>query len=241
MPGGSTYEQFLEPGPLTDMFPAVCYLHTYNIPIPLIFMFRNMLPMILTWLDIFSSLLWSKPCKTREFFYIKQPQHIVSNIKLRKSQFEGGTVSLAGQNQYGFELPSSCWWASNLSSTSLHHFMTLHTFMPYEYMMPYDPPCKLEVLWPQVMASHLHHYSWDTTGSSHMIMCELHWLLLSWTNLRPMATHYDWFPSSCWVQRVSIMTSLSDLLLYSPIVICSADPRFLSNQLVWWPWTLFFI
>ena len=197
--------------------------------------------MILTWLDIFSSLPWSKPCKTREFFYIKQPQHIVSNIKLQKSHFEGGTVSHAGQNQYGLELPSSCWWASTLSSTSLCHFMTLHTFMPYKYMTPYNPPCKLEVLWPQVMASCLHHYSQDTARGSHMIMCELHQLLLSWTNLGPMATHYNCFPSPCQVQCVSIATSLSDLLLYSPIVICSADPRFLSNQLVWWPQTLFFI
>ena len=74
--GGSTYEQFLEPGPFTDVFPAVCYPHTYNITIPLIFMFRNTLPMISTWLDIFSSLPWSEPCKTEEFFYIKPPRHI---------------------------------------------------------------------------------------------------------------------------------------------------------------------
>ena len=135
----------------------------------------------------------------------------------------------------------SQWWVSTLSSTHLCHFTTLHTFTPYEYMMPYAPPWKLEVLWPQVTASHLHHYSCDTTGGSHMIVCELHWLLLSWTNLRLMATHYDWFPSPCQVQCVSVATSLSDLLLYSPVVIRSTDPRFLSDRLVQWPQTLFFI
>ena len=133
-----------------------------------------------------------------------------------------------------------CWWTSTLSSTHLCHFMILCTFMPYEYMTPYNPPCKLEVLWPQVMTSHLHHYSCDTASGSHMIMCELHWLLLSWMNLGPMATHYDRFPSPCWVQHISVATSLSDLLLYSLIVIHSADLRFLSDWLVWWPRTLFF-
>ena len=143
------------------------------------------------------------------------------------------------KNAWARRLEWYCWWASTLSSTCLCHFTMLCTFTPYEYTMPYDPPCKLEVLWPWVTTSCLHHYSHDTTSGSHMIMCELHQSLLSWMNLGLMATHYNCFPSSCWVQYKSVVASLSDLLLYSLIVMCSADPRFLSDWLVWWPWTLF--
>ena len=131
------------------------------------------------------------------------------------------------------------WWASTLSSTCLHHFTMICTFTPYKHMMPYDPPCKSEVLWLWVMTSHLHHYSHDVANGSHMTVCMLHWLLPSWTNLGPMATHYNCSPSPCWVQCISFAASLSDILLYSPIVVHSADLRLLSDWLVWCPWTLF--
>ena len=132
-----------------------------------------------------------------------------------------------------------CWWASTLSSTRLCHFMMIHTFTPYEHTTPYNPPCKSEVLWLRVMTSHLHHYSHDVADGPHMTMCMLHWLLPSWTNLRPIATHYDHSPSPCWVQCISFAASLSDLLLYSPIVVYSADLRLLSDRLVRCPRTLF--
>ena len=107
----------------------------------------------------------------------------------------------------GNQLDSLWWWASTLSTIHLCHFMMLCICMPYKYTMPYDPPCKLELLWPWVTASHLHLYSHDTTGDSHMIVCELHWLLLSWMNLGLTATPYDCFPSPCQVQHISIVTS----------------------------------
>ena len=102
--------------------------------------------------------------------------------------------------------------------------------MPYEYMMPYNPPCKLDLLWPWVMASHFYCYSCDTASNSHMIMCEFHQLLFSWMNLGLMATHYNCFPSPCWVQCISIVTSLSGLLLYPLIVVLSAEAEVLKRS-----------
>ena len=117
---------------------------------------------------------------------------------------------------------------------SLHSVQ--HLFMPF-YNAPYLyalqvyntiwPPCKLDILWPWVMASRFHCYSCDTASDSHMIMCEFHQLLLSWTNLGLMATHYNHFSSPCWVQCVSVVTSLSDLLLYSLIVVLSTEAKVL--------------
>ena len=66
-------------------------------------------------------------------------------------------------------------------------------------------------------ASRFHHYSCDTAGNSHMILCEFHRLLLPWTNLGTMATHCNRLPSPCRIQCVSVVTSLSYLLLYSLI------------------------
>ena len=66
-------------------------------------------------------------------------------------------------------------------------------------------------------ASCFHHYSRDTAGDSHMIVCEFHRLLLPWTNLGTVVTHRDRFPPPCRVQCVSVVTSLSYLLLYSLI------------------------
>ena len=70
---------------------------------------------------------------------------------------------------------------------------------------------------PSNGASCFHHYSCNTAGNSHMIMCEFHRLLLPWMNLRMMATHRNRFPSPCRIQCISVVTSLSYLLLYSLI------------------------
>ena len=104
---------------------------------------------------------------------------------------------------------------------SLHSIQ--HPFMPF-YDTPYiyalwvyvaiQPSLQIRsTLAPSNGASCFHHYSRDTAGDSHMIMCEFHRLLLPWMNLGTMVTHHDRFPSPCWIQCVSVATSLSYLLL----------------------------
>ena len=140
-------------------------------------------------------------------------------------------------------LSKKAWVILLMSLHSVQHLFTpfyntlyIYTLWVYDAIWPSLQIRSTLTLSNNLLPSSLPH---DTTGGSHMIMCELHQSLLSWMNLRLMATHYNCFPSPCWVQYKSVVASLSDLLLYSPIVICSADPRFLSDWLVWWPWTLF--
>ena len=120
------------------------------------------------------------------------------------------------------------WWQRRMRMTavmSLHSIQ--HPFTPfYDALYIYalrvyvtiQPSLQIRsTLAPSNGTFRFHHYSRDTAGDSHMIVCEFHWLLLPWTNLGMVATHRDRFPSPCRVQCVSVVTSLSYLLLYSPI------------------------
>ena len=88
---------------------------------------------------------------------------------------------------------------------SLHSIQ--HPFTPF-YDAPYIYALRVYVairpslqirstLAPSNGASRFHHYSRDTAGDSHMIVCEFHRLLLPWTNLGTVVTHHNHFPSPC--------------------------------------------
>ena len=125
------------------------------------------------------------------------------------------------------ELWHSQWLQRLIMKTVMSLHSIQHPFTPF-----YDAPyiCALRVyvairpslqirstLAPSNDASRFHHYSRDTAGNSHMIVCEFHRLLLPWANLGTVVTPHNRFPSPCRVQCVSVATSLSYLLLYSPI------------------------
>ena len=129
-------------------------------------------------------------------------------------------VPVCNGNEYPY-----VWYVSVVPVMSLHSIQ--HPFTPF-----YDALyiCALRVyvairpslqirstLAPSNDASRFHHYSRDTAGNSHMIVCEFHRLLLPWTNLGTVVTPHNRFPSPCRVQCISVATSLSYLLLYSPI------------------------